>query len=74
MNEQTGKMLIALGGFLLLSGVVLYFFHDKMQWLGKLPGDIRIEKENFSFYFPFTTGILLSRLVQLVLWLWRRLF
>ncbi|MDQ6757673.1 MAG: DUF2905 domain-containing protein, partial [Bacteroidota bacterium] len=44
----------------IIAGVIIYFFHDKLNWLGKLPGDIRIEKENFKFYFPITTMIILS--------------
>lgn len=44
-------------------------FFDKIPFLGKLPGDIRIEKENFRFYFPITTSILVSVLISLILWL-----
>ena len=37
---------------IIITGVLVYFFHDFFKWFGKLPGDIRIEKKNFSFYFP----------------------
>jgi hypothetical protein len=47
--------------------VVIYFFHDKMHWIGHLPGDIRIEKDNFRFYFPVTTMILVSVIVTILL-------
>jgi hypothetical protein len=40
--------------------------------LGRLPGDLHIERENFSFYFPLTTGILVSLALSLILWWWRR--
>jgi hypothetical protein len=40
--------------------------------LGRLPGDLRIERENFSFYFPLTTSILVSLVASLILWWWRR--
>ena len=40
--------------------------------LGRLPGDIRIEREGFGFYFPITTGLLISAVVSLVLWLLRK--
>lgn len=73
MNPTTGKYLI-LGGFiLLLVGILVYFLSDKLQWLGRMPGDVRIEKENFRFYFPITTMILLSLLVNLIIVLVRRL-
>ena len=59
MNSQTGKWIIAAGILIIVIGIIIYFFHDKLNWLGKLPGDIRIEKENFRFYFPITTMIIL---------------
>ncbi|MCO5237441.1 MAG: DUF2905 domain-containing protein [Chitinophagaceae bacterium] len=73
MNADTGKYLIIAGVLVVLSGVVIYFFHNKLHWIGRLPGDIRIEKENFRFYFPITTMILLSILVSFLLWLFRKL-
>jgi Protein of unknown function (DUF2905) len=57
-----------------MAGVLVYFFHDKLHWIGRLPGDIRIEKENFRFYFPITTMIILSVLVTLVIQLIKRSF
>jgi len=73
MNEETGKYIIISGIILVAAGVIIYFFHDKLYWLGRLPGDIRIERENFRFYFPITTMILLSIIFSLVLWLCRKL-
>jgi H+/Cl- antiporter ClcA len=73
MNEETGKYIITAGIILVTAGLIIYFFHDKLYWLGRLPGDIRIEKENFRFYFPVTTMILLSIIFSLVLWLCRKL-
>lgn len=55
-----GIIIVVLGGLLLLSG--------KVPWLGKLPGDIFIQKKNFTFYFPLATGILLSFIVTIILW------
>ena len=52
--------------------LAIYFFHDKMHWIGRLPGDIRIERENFKFYFPITTMILLSLLLTLIVNIVRR--
>ncbi|HEY9008399.1 DUF2905 domain-containing protein [Ohtaekwangia sp.] len=62
-----GRLFIILGIIFVLAGIVITY-HDRIPWLGKLPGDIRIEKENFSFYFPVMTSILLSILVSLILY------
>jgi hypothetical protein len=61
-----GKWIILLGIGIVIVGVVIYLFHDKLHWLGRLPGDIRIEKENFRFYFPFTTMILVSIILTII--------
>jgi Protein of unknown function (DUF2905) len=66
MNSDTGKWIIIVGVFIVLAGIIIYFFHDKLHWIGRLPGDIRIEKENFRFYFPLATMIVLSLLVTLI--------
>lgn len=63
-----GKVLIIIGIIILVAGVVIHF-SDRIPFLGKLPGDIRVEKENFRFYFPITTSILLSILISLVLYM-----
>lgn len=65
-----GKVLIILGIILVIIGLVLEF-GIKIP-LGRLPGDIRIEKENFSFYFPITTMVLLSILLTLAFWIYQR--
>ena len=67
MNAETGKWIIVAGALLLLVGVLVYFFHDKLHWIGRLPGDIRIEKENFRFYFPLTTMLLASVLLNVLI-------
>lgn len=64
------RLLILLGLLLLLAGLA-------WPWLsrlpfGRLPGDITIERENFSFYFPITTGLLLSLFLSVLLWWWFR--
>lgn len=74
MGQNIGKYLVVTGIIILITGVLIYFFHDKMQWIGKLPGDIRVEKPNFKFYFPITTMILASVLVSLLLWVLRKVF
>jgi uncharacterized protein HemY len=74
MNPNTGRYLIIIGLGVLLIGIVVYFLHDKLHWIGRLPGDIRIERENFRFYFPITTLILFSILLNLVIVLIRKIF
>ena len=72
MNSDTGKYLILIGGAVVVIGIVIYFFHDKLNWIGHLPGDIRIEKENFRFYFPITTMIIFSVLLTVIISLIRK--
>jgi hypothetical protein len=73
MNQQPGKYIIAFGLVIAIVGVAIYFFHDKLNWLGRLPGDIRIERENFRFYFPITTMLLVSLALTILINVVRRL-
>ncbi|WP_149243399.1 DUF2905 domain-containing protein [Dyadobacter sp. 32] len=73
MTQTTGKTIILFGVILVIAGTLIYLFSDKLQWLGKLPGDIRIEKGQFRLFFPVTTMIALSVLANLILWLIRKL-
>ena len=63
-----GKALVLIGVVVALVGLGLMFF-DKIPFFGKLPGDIQIKRENFRFYFPITTSILLSVVISVILWL-----
>ncbi len=74
MNPNTGKLIMVIGAIIVVAGVIVYFFHDKLNWIGRLPGDVRIEKENFRFYFPITTMILLSLLLTLIAQIIKRFF
>ncbi|HEU4470899.1 MAG TPA: DUF2905 domain-containing protein [Flavisolibacter sp.] len=67
MDQQTGKYIVIFGLLVVVTGLLIYFFHDKLHWIGRLPGDIRIEKENSRFYFPITTMILFSLVLSLLL-------
>ncbi|MEK7333753.1 MAG: DUF2905 domain-containing protein [Candidatus Binatota bacterium] len=69
--ESFGKLLIFFGILLVALGLI-FSFGVKIPWLGHLPGDIYIRRENFSFYFPLTTGLLISLILSLVLYLLRR--
>ncbi|MPR35780.1 DUF2905 domain-containing protein [Salmonirosea aquatica] len=74
MNPTTGRYLILIGLAVVLLGIIVYFLHDKLHWIGRLPGDVRIERENFRFYFPITTLILFSILLNVIIVLIRKLF
>ncbi len=62
-----GKFLIITGIILVIAGLVIQF-SDRVPFLGRLPGDVRIERGNFSFYFPIATSILLSIIISLILY------
>jgi hypothetical protein len=66
-----GKSLIILGIIIIAFGIVISFA-GKPPWLGRLPGDIHIKRDNFTFYFPLATCILLSALFSLIFWLFKK--
>lgn len=71
MSSDLGRLLIIAG--LLLVGVGLFLvFVGKFNFIGKLPGDLKIEKENFTFFFPLGTSLLISLILSLFFWLFRR--
>jgi len=70
--ESLGRTLVIAGFLLVLVGLVLTF-GPQVPWLGRLPGDIRIERPGFRLYLPITTCLLLSAAVSLVLWVLGRL-
>jgi hypothetical protein len=74
MSPQLGKYLIIIGLLVAVAGTLLYFFHDRLHWIGRLPGDIRVERENFRFYFPLATMLLFSLLLNLIIVLVRKFF
>lgn len=68
------KILIGAGLALVVLGLLAWALQGKLNWIGRLPGDIRIERENFRFYFPITTMILFSLLLSLLFRLLKRWF
>ena len=74
MSADVGKIVIAIGVIIVLIGVLIYFFGSRLNWIGNLPGDIRIEREGFKFYFPLGTMILFSLLLTVILGLLKNLF
>ncbi|WP_310589589.1 DUF2905 domain-containing protein [Flectobacillus longus] len=76
MNANLGKLIMLVGIVLVIGGAAIYFLADKIDrwnWLGNLPGDIRIEKENFKLFVPITTSILLTIILNLLIWLFKKL-
>ncbi|MFC2086587.1 DUF2905 domain-containing protein [Bacteroidota bacterium] len=71
---QLGKIIIIIGIFIVLAGLVIYLFGDKLGWMGHLPGDIRIERENFKFYFPITTMVIFSVVLTILIRIVSKLF
>jgi hypothetical protein len=68
---EFGKMLVVFGAVILLIGLALWSGFGA-GWLGRLPGDIRIERGNSGFYFPIVTCIVISIIVSVLLSLFRR--
>ena len=66
-----GRLLMIAGGAILLVGALLSF-GARLPWLGRLPGDIVIERPNFRFYFPLATSILISIILSLIFAVFRR--
>ena len=69
--QEIGKALIIFGAILTGLGLLLLFF-NKIPYLGKLPGDILVQKKNFTFYFPLATSVVVSIILSLIFWLWPR--
>lgn len=72
MSRDTGLYLVMLGGIIVVVGAFIYFFHDKLHWIGRLPGDIRIERNNFRVYIPIMTMLIFSGVLSLALYIIRR--
>jgi Protein of unknown function (DUF2905) len=66
--SDLGRMLIVVGIVIALAGVVL-LLAGRIPGVGRLPGDIHVQRGNWTFYFPLGTSIVLSLLLTLVLWL-----
>ncbi|MCX5697363.1 MAG: DUF2905 domain-containing protein [Candidatus Omnitrophica bacterium] len=69
--QEIGKAVIIFGIVLIGIGVLLMFI-DKVPFLGRLPGDIYVQRKNFTFYFPLVTSVIISIILSVILWLWAR--
>ncbi|HSI91411.1 MAG TPA: DUF2905 domain-containing protein [Adhaeribacter sp.] len=74
MPPNISKILIFAGLGLLVLGLLFWFAGDKLNWFGRLPGDVRYESKNMRVYFPWVTMLLLSIVFSLIMWLVRRFF
>ena len=72
--QQLGKMLIIIGVIIIVAGIVLLFLKKMPFGLGKLPGDIYIKKDNFTFYFPITTAIIISIVLSIIFYIVSKFF
>ena len=70
MND-VGKILIAFGLLIALAGVVLVLV-GRVPWIGRLPGDIHIVRDGFSFHFPLVTCLIISVVLTILIWIFRR--
>lgn len=66
-----GKILIIIGAVIAVIGLLLTL-GDKIPWIGRLPGDIYIKRERFTFYFPLMTSIIISLILTLIFALFRK--
>jgi hypothetical protein len=73
MISEIGKTLVAIGSGILLLGGLLWLSSGTFKHfpIGRLPGDILIQSEHFTFYFPLATSILLSIGLSLLIWMWQ---
>ena len=69
--QDIGRFLVIIGVAVALVGLVMWIGLTP-KWLGRLPGDVRIERGNFSFYFPIVTCIVISVILTLIFSLFRR--
>ena len=68
---EVGKILFVTGLLLAVLGLLIWSGFGR-GWLGQLPGDIRVSRGNFSFYFPLVTCLVISAVLTLLFWLFRR--
>lgn len=69
--QELGKALVVLGLVVAALGLVLWSGFGR-SWLGRLPGDIHVSREGFSFHFPIVTCLVVSAVLSLLTWLLRR--
>jgi Protein of unknown function (DUF2905) len=72
MSDHTGfGWILLIVGLVIAGAGLIWILAPSLPWLGRLPGDIRIERENLRFYFPLVTCLVLSLVLSLVVWIVR---
>ena len=68
------RLLVIVGIVLLIAGLAWPWLSQSSwwRWIGRLPGDIHVEREGYSFYFPLMTGIVVSIVISVLIWLFRK--
>ena len=69
--SELGRMLVIVGLLIVVAGALLWSGIGK-GWIGRLPGDLHYTRDNFSFHFPLVTCLLVSIVLSVLLWLFRR--
>lgn len=72
--QKMGKTIVIMGVVLVVVGLIVWLAGDKFNWFGNLPGDVNMERKNVRFFAPFTSMLLLSILLSLLLWVFRKFF
>ena len=72
--ENIGRILIITGLIIFVAGLIIYFAGNRLTWLGHLPGDINIVRNNFRIFIPITTMLLLSAAISIILFIIRKFF
>jgi Protein of unknown function (DUF2905) len=72
VQPEIGRLIIGIGVLLVIIGLVVWKVPGALSWFGKLPGDISVQKGDFSFYFPLASCVLVSVILSLLAWLFRR--
>jgi len=72
--QPIGKLLVIAGLGIAFVGILIWLLGNKLNWFGNLPGDIRVERQNFRFYAPIVSMLLVSILLSGILWVIRRIF
>jgi len=72
--QPIGKYMVLFGLVIVVVGAFLWIAGSRVDWFGRLPGDVRVERPGFKVYAPFSSMLFLSLLLSLILWLVRKLF
>jgi hypothetical protein len=71
--EKHGKLIVLTGLFIVAIGLIIWIFGDKLRFLGRMPGDINIERGNLRVFIPITTMLLISFLLSILFWIFGKM-